>query len=63
MKFTAALHAVRIDNEGETRVTLTVPFTDLIKMLELAQLTQQLLEVEVSVNEDQKAHEADEVDA
>ena len=45
--FTASLHKVQIDREGEARITLTVPLSDREQVLNLSMLTETALKVSV----------------
>lgn len=45
--FTASLHKVQIDREGEARITLTVPLSERQQVLELSLLTKTALKVSV----------------
>ena len=51
MKFQASLKSVRIDDEGESVVSLNIPQSELQSVLVLAQATKKLLEVEVNAVE------------
>ena len=48
IKFTAALHSVKVDNEGETTVVMKIPQSDLLEMLKLTQFTQMELKVNIT---------------
>ena len=48
INFLASLHSVKIDREGETRITLMVPLSDRDAILELSRLTEAILRVSVS---------------
>jgi hypothetical protein len=50
MQFQASLKSVRVDNEGESTVTLSVPQSELTQILELTQATQMLLNVSIEVD-------------
>lgn len=48
VRFHASLHSTRMDAEGESKVTLTVPLSDLPALVRLALCTQQVLLVTVT---------------
>lgn len=50
-EFHAAMHAVRVDHEGESKVTLTVPQSDLDAVLPLAKASGVPLIVSVRIGE------------
>jgi len=47
IKFKAAVHAVRVDNVGEGKITFQVPLSDRDKIILLAALTETCLQVTV----------------
>lgn len=49
--FQGALHRIYQDDQGETRVTFSVPLSDLKKILKLGEWTQRLLTVTVQVDQ------------
>lgn len=42
-----SLHKTTIDHEGESTITLKIPLSELDKLLKIAQLTEQLLEISI----------------
>lgn len=49
IKFPAILYSVRIDREGESKVTLTIPQSDLDAIISLGHETEKLLQVSIKV--------------
>ena len=49
LNFKATLHAIRIDKEGESKITLTIPTSDLIVAAKMASMTESVLDVSVDV--------------
>ena len=45
--FSAIIHQVKIDKEGESKITLTVPLVNRDEVLEVGKLTEQVLEVSI----------------
>ncbi len=52
INFKAILHSVRIDKEGESRVTLSVPQSDLDNVMLLATETEKLILISAKVEEE-----------
>ncbi len=53
-RFPATIHAVKVDKEGEARLTLTVPSDSLGLILPFATLTGSLLSVDIEVDPSQR---------
>lgn len=51
MQLLASLYKVQVDNEGESKVILVIPQSELSQVLELTQLTQKLLKITIEVEE------------
>ena len=52
IQFKASIHAVRIDYEGEAKIILAVPSSDLKSVQELQGLTQRVLNVSITEEKD-----------
>ena len=70
INFKAALHSVKVDHDGECKVVMKVPLTNRQAILNLAEWTEQVLDVNVDlekepqkvIEESQKAALSDEVE-
>ncbi|HLE87448.1 MAG TPA: hypothetical protein VI727_07265 [Candidatus Brocadiaceae bacterium] len=51
--FTASLHKVQIDREGESRITLTIPMSEREAVLAVSMLTETALRVKIDIDENQ----------
>lgn len=52
MKFYASLWTMKTDHEGETKLTLCVPLSNLPDILTLPAMNQKLLKVNIEVSEE-----------
>ena len=51
IKVSASLHSVKMDEFGESTIIFKCPQSDLLDILKLTQLTQQLLELNITLGE------------